>query len=42
MDESFLSNVEPEFLEEKFGWAIAAGVNFFWADVWRMRFTPGM
>ena len=22
--------------------AIAAGVNFFWADVWRMRFTPGM
>jgi len=20
----------------------AAGVNFFWADVWRMRFTPGV
>ena len=22
--------------------AKAAGVSFFWADVWRMRFTPGM
>lgn len=22
--------------------AIAAGVNFMWADIWHMRFTPGM
>lgn len=22
--------------------AAAAGLNFMWADVWRMRFTPGM
>ncbi|MHC5747777.1 MAG: HAD hydrolase-like protein [Nostoc sp.] len=22
--------------------AVAAGLNFMWADVWRMRFTPGI
>lgn len=22
--------------------AATAGLNFMWADVWRMRFTPGM
>ncbi|MCC5600880.1 HAD hydrolase-like protein [Nostoc favosum] len=28
--------------DEDYKAAIAAGVNFMWADIWHMRFTPGM